>query len=367
VLLDIVFLAPVIATIVSTINFLLVLNNFRGKPWNFKIWLIASMFFWIPWAGSTVLMRLAETRGEALLYLQISYISSYITFYSLYRFHNMLDQRRGSKFFSFFIAVYMGINVALGVNSKYLSVIQTADGQYFTDSFSSTLFILHVVFTIVVATLVFLALRDMNALTLFYSSSESKSRLKIAFALVIIAIEVFLLLVFFLSGGRQDSTAFLLFSILITSFLGVIYGVRPISSILAPQRLWSYFIVDKSGLPLYEYHFSDTENIGDLALISGAINASNATIMSYMRSKKNVEEVELDDRVILIENHDDLLYCVVADSSTQQLQIIHQEVSTRIANDESVISRLNDQTEQETDFVEQLVKNGFSASFNGGF
>ncbi|MCH8908161.1 MAG: hypothetical protein IH840_13815 [Candidatus Heimdallarchaeota archaeon] len=322
-------LPPIVAFVVSIIFFLLITYSFHSKPWNLKGWLISSVFLWMPWSGFTILLRYASSENLAIWYLRFSFISLQVLLYASYRFHHlMVFKPTDNRFATFGLAIITGFNIVLSFDQTYLHVKSV--GEYYTDSFHPLLMITNIVGANWGIYWVIRALSRMDALALFYDKRGRQKAIPIFFLISLMGATVLLSIIWLFSNERTDSTPFILIVIFGFIFIGVTYGINPNSTILAPQRLWGFLIVTNAGLPVFEHHFSKDERIGELALIAMAITASNTIVVSHFASDSYVNEVVLEDRAILIEQVDELMFCLIADYSSLQLQIVLNEAVKRI-------------------------------------
>jgi len=163
------------------------------------------------------------------------------------------------------------------------------------------------------------------------------------------------------SGVAPDVTGFILLSVFVTSFLGITYGLRPVSDILVPQRIWSFVIISDAGLPLYERDFSKVEQIGDLILFASALSSVNTVIMAQLRSKTPLQLILMEDRATMIFVEDNFMFCLVADHDTLQLEIALDEIVSRIkAHPNFVKLKLNSQTN--TNFIDAILDELFKSA-----
>ena len=331
-LVDVVLLIPIIATVIATLTFLLVFFSFYSKPWKLKGWLLTGLFFFIPWAGFTVLMRLAPNENDALWLLRLSFISSQISYYSSYRFHHLMVYKpTDNRIATFGLAALSGICIGLTFSTNNLKVV-VASNKYYTDQFGPFLMLPNILVGTWAAYFTFKALSQMDAFALFYDDEGRRNTIPIFMFGGLIIIAFITMAAWFVQGGSSDSSPFILIIALALIFLGITYGINPTSKILAPQRLWSFLIVHTSGLPVYEHHFAKEERIGELALVAMAITASNTTIQANLNSNSPVDEISMEDRGIIIEFTSDLLFCLVVDHNSLQLQIEMEVLVNRIIN-----------------------------------
>jgi len=332
-LVAIVLLVPILSTIIATIGFIFVMIGFRAKPWKMKFWLIMTTFFFIPWAGLTILMRTANTHEQALWLLRVSFISLQISFYSAYRFHHLMTYRpTDNRLSTFGLATLTGLNIALAIDTSNLDTIKDTTNQYYVDVFGSSLLITNVILGAWSGYFVFNALKEMDAFALFYDKKGIRNTVPIFLFLSVIGFAFFALGFWITQNRSTDSTPFMIIMDFAIVFFGYTYGVNPTSKILAPQRLWSFIIIDQNGLSVYEHHFSHDQKIGELPLLAMGIMALNATIKMNLNSPSPVNEVSMEDRTILVRERSNLLFCLIADHSSLQLQIELIELTNRIVN-----------------------------------
>ncbi len=325
-----ILIVPILATTMAIVSFAIVYWSFRGKPWKMKAWLIMSMFSWVPWAGLTIFMRIASEQDKALWLLRGSFIFLQLGFYCSYRFHHlMVFKPTDKRLTTFGLAILTGINIGLSINDNYLNTIKTTSG-YYTDSFSTLLMIGNVSLGIWAGFWMLKSLNEMDAFSFFYGGDKDRNNLQILIFIGLIIGSITLLIFWLSQNIKADSTPFIIIMSFVIIFLGVTYGVNPISVILAPQRLWSFLIIDEYGLSIFEHQFSKDKLLPELTLIGMAISASNATIMANLESKTSINEISMGDRVIMIEKDEHMLYCLIADHSSIQLQILLKEAMKRI-------------------------------------
>ncbi|MCE7737679.1 MAG: hypothetical protein GPJ54_22500 [Candidatus Heimdallarchaeota archaeon] len=324
---------PIISTIIAAIGFIFVMISFRAKPWKMKFWLMLTTFSFIPWAGLTILMRTANSHDQALWLLRGSFIFLQISFYSAYRFHHLMTYRStDDRLSTFGLATLTGFNIALAIDTSNLDTVRDASNQYYVDLFGTSLLITNVILGAWSGYFVFTALNEMDAFAVFYDKKGRRNTIPIFLFLSVIGI-AFFALVFWITQDRSiDSTPFMIIMDLAIIFFGYTYGVNPTSKILAPQRIWSFMIIDQNGLSVYEHHFSHNQTIGELPLLAMGVMATNSTIKMHLNSPSSVDEVSMEDRTILVKERSNLLFCLVADHSSIQLQIELIELTNRIVD-----------------------------------
>lgn len=327
-----ILLIPIIALLFATVSFLFVVRIYWNKPWGLKIWLLVFAFGWIPWSGFTVLMRLADSEYMAQIYLRASFISLQILSYAVYRFHYLLMHKMSSnRLATFGLAILTGFNISMSFNSQMLGVLYI-DG-YWVDQFSLQLLTTNLLLNFTAGWWAVKTLRQMNVFSSFYNEKGSNYKRILTSFVIIFLMPVFLVLWMLNlenSHSIPDSTIFILISIPVTSFVGYTYGFHPISEMLAPQRLWSFIIINQSGLPIYEKNFGINDSISDVTLFSGAINVTNIIIKRQFGSASAIELISLDDRAILIAQREGYLFCLVVDHSTHQLQYVLENLTDQI-------------------------------------
>lgn len=329
--LEVVLLVPIVSTLIALTGFIFVLISFRAKPWKMKFWLILTTFSFITWAGLTIFMRIADSHQEALWLLRGSFISLQISFYAAYRFHHLMTFRPSdNRIATFGLAALTGFNIALALNTNHLDTLVDVSGKYYVDSFGPLLLTTNVVLGVWAGYFVFQALNEMDAFALFYDKKGIRNTVPIFLFASVILFAIITLGLWLAQGRSKDTTGFMSIMDLAIVFFGYTYGVNPTSKILAPQRIWSFLIVDANGLSVFEHHFSYEETIGELTLLAMALVASNSTIQANLDSKTAINEISMDDRTILVEVHNTMLFCLIADHSSIQLQIELKELVKRI-------------------------------------
>jgi len=357
--LELVLIAPIISLVIAILGFFLIFWSFNDKPWSMKFWIIVSSFFFIPWSGFTVAMRLTDSKDASLWYLRISFISLLIALYGAYRFHHLMVYKQSdNRFETFGLAILMGINIALTMDKRFLHSVITKEG-YFTDEFDPILMIPNIAFGTWATFWTFKSLNEMDAFSLFYDEEGSRNPIPILGigALIIIAI---LTMVYWLVQDRSDSTPFILIISIALIFLMITYGLNPTSTILAPQRIWSFLMINSSGLPIYEHHFNKEGKSGELSLFAMAITASNTIIRNELNSKSDVNVISLENRTVLITRTDEIVFCLMADHRSIQLEILLEEAKRRIIDHPSFSTPKLGDYYGKYKFVESLISEMFS-------
>ena len=267
-------------------------------------------------------MRFADTYEQALLWLRLSFLSLVVDIYAMFRFHYILGYKKsGSRFDLYGMTLLMGLISGLTLNPIFLTAFQT--NGFWTDLFNPFLLVVFVLYASWTGTWVFRAFRDMDIFSTFYSPDGTRKTGLVVFSLVLIVSTIVVLILWLIitgAGTTSDSTPFMIVATLIIIYLTITYGLNPISSILSPQRLWAFIIIDHGGLPVYQKAFSKEQQIGDLTLFSGAIYSINLMIKSFDEEMQDAEIIKMEDRVALLKAHDEFLFCLVADFDTLQLE-----------------------------------------------
>lgn len=323
------------AFLAATASASVVFYAFRSKPLNIKQWLFVFVGGWVPWSGFTVLMRIAPGEELALWFLRGSFISLQVLSYANFRFHHMLVFRNSdNRFASFGMAALMGFNIMSSFNPLLLSVQLTPSGLYWVDLFHPLLLVSNLVLNAWSAIWAVGALRALNLFSTFYNPDGTRKVGQIT-AAIILPSSLPILLIFWIlqvnTDVAPDVTLFIVLSIFITPFLAWTYGIRPISTILTPQRLWSFVVISASGIPIYERDFSKTERIGDLILFSGALNATNIMVQIELSSQSSLELVSMEDREVMIRSYENYLFCLIVDHESPQLDNVLDEIALTLS------------------------------------
>lgn len=335
-LLDPILLGPILATIVAFFALLLILYRFKNQTWSVKQWLISSMVLFVMWAALTIIMRLAPNKLIALWFLRGSFISLQVATYSIYRFHYLLVFRKTeNRIATFGMATLVGLNTALSFNPYFLDAVKTVNGLY-TDSFNLILLLLSLGFNLWAGLWVVRSLRRLDLFSSFYTPEGKRKTGQVIFSIIILGILIIGLSIWIgYSIGAQktpDSTIFIFISLLTNGFLGYTYGYRPITNTLSPQRIWSFLVIDGTGIPVYDKSFGRVNRIGNEILFAGALNAVNSVLKYKLQSQSSLNSITMEDRAVMIRNKENFLFCLIVDYETLQFEILLEEITERIAN-----------------------------------
>lgn len=338
-ILDASFLAPSGALVIAIIASILIIRRFQSQTWAVKKWLVICIFSWIPWSGMTVMMRLTDNQESALMFLRISFTSLQLAFFGMYRFHFILTfKSTDRRYSSYGMAILVAFNILSGWNERLLGVVRTENGLYFTDSFHSLLIVTNLLAAAWTGYQTLGALRDLHLFSNFFSPNRERNPLQI-FAAILIFFVMFIVLIVWVmgdtSGAKPDTTIFIFFAWSVISFMAYTYGIRPLSRILSPQRIWAFIVINsRSGLPIYSKSFNSEieDDGGGFLMFSGALNATNTIIKHHLNSPSSINLVTLDDKAVLVHQEKDVLFCLMIDHASAQFEIILDVLVNRITN-----------------------------------
>ncbi len=327
---DPVIIAPVGALIIAILGLVLVYRSTRSQSLGVKLWLLIFMATWIPWSGATIMMRFASNETLAIIYLRISLISLQIAYFALFRFHHLLVFRTTDRrFSSIIVTVLVSFNIALAFNKNMLGVNKI--GDFYTDSFHILMQLSNLFAAGWAGTEAFKALRELDMFSTFYTPDGERKPFQMLFSLGILLLSFIILIVWIAQAGpvgvSPDATLFIFFSWLVIGYFAFTYGVRPLSTILSPQRVWAFIVIDYSGIPIFTKSFSEAH---DYVLFAGAIKAANSMIQIRFNSPTSIDLVTFDDRAVMVRTVNDLLFCLVVDHNSAQFEIILNDIVSRI-------------------------------------
>ena len=280
--------------------------------------------------------------------------------YGLYRFHIILTRReQANSPLHYFLLIITGINVCSSYNQNFYIPALNADG-YWVDEFTQMFFLMHFLYTIIIGTLILKALREVHSFALFYQSNRKYNLSLLILGGLILGVLGFLIVFRSLQATQEGGAPFLLINMIITTYFGIIYGIYPLSKVLVPQKIWSFLIINKSGLPIYEKSFSD-ERIGENILIAGALYASRLLFADKLDGQL-LREVQLKDRIILMKGFNDLVFTIIAEYQSPQLEMGLDELIHAIGSDRHFRVSDMDHKQIEENYIEMHVQNILGSS-----
>jgi hypothetical protein len=253
------------------------------------------------------------------------------------------------------MASLMGFNIISSFNPALLSVQLTPSGLYWVDLFSPMLLVSNLLLNVWSARWSIRAIRALNLFSTFYNPDGSRKIAQTSLAIILPGLIPFLLVIWLLQINPDvspDVTLFIFLSIFITTFIGWTYGLRPISTILSPQRLWSFLVINAAGIPIYEKRFSKNQSIGDLTLFSGALNASNTMVKLELNSTSSLELVSMEDREVMIRSQDPFLFCLIVDHESSQLDNVLDQIANSLSSNEKYLRDLEISKSKRKDVTE---------------
>lgn len=328
------FIAPLGSIIFAITGFIVILQAMRTQSWKVKRWLIIFMFSWIPWSGFTMATRFASSSEFALLFLRLSFIFLQLAFLSLYRFHHILVFRTTDRRFTgFLVEFFVSLNIVMSLNPQMLGVIKV--GEYYTDSFHAFLQLTNLALALIAGVQTYRALRELDIFSGFFNSEGKRSTGQMFLGFIILLITIGVLFVWMFQdlpeGATPDATLFIFLSWAVILYLTITYGIRPLSTILSPQRIWSILLINsKSGLPIFSKSFEGVQHGPDYILFAGAINAANTMFQLQLNSPSSLNLVTLEDRAVMIHTQDDLHFCIVVDHYSAHFELLLKAIVDKI-------------------------------------
>ncbi len=84
-------------------------------------------------------------------------------------------------------------------------------------------------------------------------------------------------------------------------------------------RLHHLFVLNKGGVPIFSYTFQEKHKHVN-ALVASMISAIVTAISEVTETEKEVKQIVVEDRVILLTQRRNLMFALIADRSTQQIR-----------------------------------------------
>jgi hypothetical protein len=363
--LNLVLLAPILATITAIVGLMIVYRAFKDKPIGLSIWLFNIFICYTIWGLSTSIMRVVGTQELARLFLQISFIVLQFSSYSIFRFHFNLIEKRGNRYFITYALTFLGsFNVALSFHSQLLNVRSTLDG-YWVDNFAPTLLISNLLMNLLCGGYAVRTLIKLGAFGEFYSGQKGRNLYAYVGTLLVLTLAI--LLPLWLVRNIQESTDvtfFILLTIPVLMFITYTYGIRPISDFLLPQKVYGFVLVSPHGMTLFDKSLVESLTITLLHLLGSAIHVTNYTFKERLHSDSSLQVAELQDRVVMIFEDNDFIFCIIADYQTYQIEIMLKEFSRKILESNQFKTRADYQL---LTFIDEMFVDFFKPKTGGIF
>ena len=98
--------------------------------------------------------------------------------------------------------------------------------------------------------------------------------------------------------------------------MGNAYASSKQLSLLQPQKMEYLLVINKAGLPLFEYKFRKSELTQESVLISGAIIAITSLMEEAFGINSNMKMIKFDDKDIMVEIKKDIAFLLVTERTS---------------------------------------------------
>ncbi len=324
-------LIPLVTFIVGVLSYILVIRQYKGKPHSVQTWMHVLFLGFLTWAFFTILVRIAPNEIIALIFLKIATIGIIVNYLAEYLFNvPFVSTSTRRPFHHYLFIALFGFNVYFILFTDFVSVYYDPNTGYWFDSISGTAYIFLLIQSGWGAIWVIRGLIVTKFFESFYRRDSENSMIS---PQIIIAIVLFVTAYVILNqtlnsstavADAKDSTGFILFGSIVAAFYGYVYGIRPVSSVLASQKIWAFIVVDPSGIPVA---IKSYEEIFDFFLFSSGIRIFNTIFRDQLRSVSDLSLIKMKDKVVLVNSYHDYIFALISQVENIQSKIILSEVS----------------------------------------
>ncbi|MHA2273084.1 MAG: hypothetical protein ACXACI_14560 [Candidatus Hodarchaeales archaeon] len=105
--------------------------------------------------------------------------------------------------------------------------------------------------------------------------------------------------------------------------ISIVYAWSKEAILLQPQQLYSLFVVNQDGLPLFTFQFvhRPPEEIADLALTAGVLNAIASILKETVGGGEDVREIITENRIIIAKRGTEFISILIAERASS---FVHQ-------------------------------------------
>lgn len=105
--------------------------------------------------------------------------------------------------------------------------------------------------------------------------------------------------------------------------ISLVYAWSKEAILLQPQQLYSLFVVNQDGLPLFTFQFVQRppEEIADLALTAGVLNAIASVLKETVGGGEDVREIITENRIIIAKRGTEFISILIAERASS---FVHQ-------------------------------------------
>ncbi|MFW9915167.1 MAG: hypothetical protein ACFFGZ_06105 [Candidatus Thorarchaeota archaeon] len=105
--------------------------------------------------------------------------------------------------------------------------------------------------------------------------------------------------------------------------IALVYAWSKEAILLQPQQLYSLFVVNQDGLPLFTFQFVNRppEEIADLALTAGVLNAIASILKETVGGGEDVREIVTENRIIMAKRGTEFISILIAERASS---FVHQ-------------------------------------------
>ncbi|HEY0087234.1 MAG TPA: hypothetical protein VGB37_00225 [Candidatus Lokiarchaeia archaeon] len=322
--------------------------------------LIFNLFFIniLIWAICATFYPFMPTKGLAVLFYCIGVFCSYVGFFNLFLFSNLV--RSGSIslklaiFFSFLLGIILMLLIS-GENLFYEMNFYKNFGFY-----GKALFIFLIIQFTFILTVGILFINACFQMVRKSKIKKQKFQTKLIFIGSLIGIPGAIVSIVLVEVIFIPSLVLLICSIgLLVFAFGYLQNTQ--LAYLVPFQCYRIIILKKSGLNCYAKNFEEEQKIDDI-LISGAISAISSIMESALGFKSELKEIKLMNAVIILDLREDFSGILIANRFSVVLKNALKSFGDQFQEKYFPLVKTSDECldESEQENVDKLLHNIFS-------
>ncbi|WP_457556710.1 hypothetical protein [Candidatus Harpocratesius sp.] len=305
-----------LANLILIFNSSLLFQRFRKDKNPATLWLAAFFSALLVWSICSTFYPLSNSESIAIDLYFIGVFFSYIAFFSLFIFSNLVIQAninlKKAIYFSFLLgAIFI---ILWGGNSIFYEMPLIPDFGFYAKAFLKFLFFQ-------LAFILSAGYEFLRATFIMYKKSKSKkirNQTRLIFIGAIIAIPGTIIALVLVEIIFIPSLV-LLVAAVGSFFVALAYSKNTEVSYIVPYDCYRLIILDKNGIPAYSYDFIEGTDQLEV-FISGALSAINTVMESAVGFKSKIKTIYLEKSALIMDLQEHFGAVLFANRSSVLLQ-----------------------------------------------
>ncbi len=319
----------------SVVGLILIWGQMKNKPVKSIRWLYLVMIATFFWSLFLISSRMVIDINLDIKLNFVSFCFLQLMIFSAYYFHvQIIGSFKGERFLSGLILLLLGNNTFLYLDQSYLSVIRTQNSEIEV-IYSPLLFVLQYLTVVIVGIIIIKGLTNVNLRFNFRDGDFQRDTIRpVAYSFFGIIIAVIITAFFLLlNGNKVGNSIFILFAGVVINFFTYVYGIHQFIRFFSPERISSVFVIDESGIPIYNKHFY-IKNKTNLRMIEESTFSVAILLISinlrYRFHLTDVRKLEFEDKTMLLISKKRYIIGLVTEKESVLLDLILDSFADKV-------------------------------------